>query len=113
MPIDLVHPRRLLRIARLQRRLGKDVVEIAQDRLGFIKAEIAVLESRHPAERMFSQIGLAFGFADAQGLHAVSRILFLKAHLHRAHERAARHPINDDIAHDLLLVLLGCLLEEL
>src|SRR5262249_30007594 len=104
---------RFPRFARLQRRFGKDVVEIAQDRLRFIKAENAVLESGHAAERMLFQINFALGFAGAHGLHAISRLLLLKPPLHRPPARAAWHAVDDDIAHDLLLALLGCLLEEL
>src|SRR5262249_26080152 len=61
--------------------------------------EPVVLERRHPAERMACEVRGLLGFADAHGDEPVRSRLLLERHHHAAHERAAGHAVNLDLAH--------------
>ena len=87
----------------LKRRLGKFVIDVTQNRLCLIEREVAVLEQRYSAKRMFLQVRLGLVFSRRHHLQAISHSLFLKSHLHCAQKRAARHSVNYDIGHDHLL----------
>src|SRR5580693_7574639 len=93
---QLVHARGGLRRSRRERHARQGAVDIAQDRLRFVQAEVAVLQHRHPAERVARQVGGAARSARRHCDELAARLLLLKRAEHRASIRAARDAVNRD-----------------
>src|SRR5262249_55080781 len=101
---DLVHASGGPRVGWLERRLGKDVVEVAENCLCLVETKISVFEKRNTSEGVFLQIRLTLGFSQADRLQTVSCPLLMKAHLDAADKWASRHSVNDDVTHDAYLL---------
>src|SRR6185437_8197411 len=98
-----IHARRGLRVRRRQGGARQHAVEIAQDRLRLIDAEVAMFEHWHASERMSRQMGLALERTGRHRGDPVRRALFLQRREDRPPERAAGHRVNDELGHDKLL----------
>ncbi len=64
-----------------------------------------MLDRGDAAEGVATQVFLAAAVAGAHGLDAVGRALLLHRQHHRPQERAAGNSVNDELAHDRLLLV--------
>ncbi len=94
----LIHPRPLARIARGELRPCEDLIRIGRDGAGFVQHEIAVLQHRHPAERVPGEMRRA--------VHLVFRVverevdaLLGEDEADDVHEGAALKAEHDDWSH--------------
>jgi len=81
---QLVHAGGAARIGGRQCWLRHHAIEVAQDRLRLVQAEVAVLEHRYPTERMPAEMLRRAQRARHDGCDSVSGTLFLKRCQHGA-----------------------------
>ena len=97
---DLIHPGGGLWIGGREGRLRQDAVQIAEDGLGFLQHEIAVLQHGHFAERLPRNMRLALVETQRYRRDAVGSAFLLKRNEDRARERAAWNGMYDELWHD-------------
>jgi len=100
---DLVHARSHFRLGGLQRQPGKHIVDVAQNRLHLVEAEVTMLENGHSAKRMAPKMFLAFDAARRHRGDPIRRSLLLEAEQRRAAVGTPDRDVDNKFAHPSLL----------
>ena len=95
----LVHARAPLRIGRRQRRFGRYLIDIIDNRACLVEAEIAVIERRNLLERVDRLVSRIAMGAHRERRQPPGQTLFLEHQQRCADIRAARNAMDNEIGH--------------